>query len=982
MLVPTPNRQTHLHRRANNSRRRRGVRLQGVLSLAKLAGADQRYYLDQAQARVDHTTSVVSGAEDYYLSGPEAAGRWVGSGAPALELEGAVAESALRAVLSKHDPRSGRLLDGSVARARVPGFDLMFSVPKSASVLFGVGNDAAQRAVLDAQAVAVGSALSYLERQACRTRRGAGGYEIVPGDGFVGAAFRHRTSRAGDPQVHTHVLVANATRIADGTWGSLDGRAIYAEARTAGFVHEAVFRRELSERLGVSWTEPRNGIAEVDGVPRAVIGAFSRRRAEIEAQVKAWGRDSAQARQSAAVQTRKGKDYEVTPEQLAPEWRERATGLGLDAARVAEIARPGRARALRGLDEGLLGRLVSSDGLTAQRSSFDRRDIVRAVAEAARDGASLDEITSSVDRCLAELEVVTLAEPGGLLRRQDVIRRRDGRLVSAVVASPRYSTNELLAVEQKVIANVQQASGAHAGVAAASAVDAAVASRPTVGIDQEVMIRRLALDGNGVQVVVGPAGTGKTFALAAAREAWERSGFTVLGAAVARRAAVELTATAGIDATSVAALLLELRHGRGDVLNDRTVLVIDEAGTLGTRSLAELIEHTREAAAKLVLVGDPEQLPEIDAGGAFRALIARTDPIVLETNRRQQRVQDQRLLELWRSGELRSALTIAIDAGDLLLEASPEDAVARLVGDYVASVQHGDDALMLAPRRSEVRHLNELARQALETTGQITGPALEVAGQRFAAGDRVVLRLNAPELGVENGTRGVIHTVDVEGQALTVTLLDGSSRRLPSRYVHLPTRRGGASVQHGYALTAHLAQGMTTDRAFVLGSETVHREWGYTAWSRSRLGTRFYAVEPEIPDEHHTAAVVNVDRFEELVRRLDRSEAQHVAIDSLPQVADRRAGAAKHGTVHYLENTLGPRPDAFRKRRRWDRAARQVERFRTAHGITDPAIALGAEPADRMQRLAWRRTHRALVRHQIHLGVTTPDDRSGHAIEL
>jgi conjugative relaxase-like TrwC/TraI family protein len=192
-------------------------------------------------------------------------------------------------VLSKHDPTSGRLLEGSVRRARMPGFDLMFSVPKSASVLFGIGPSRVQRAILDAQAVAVQSAMRYLEQHACRTRRGAGGYEVVPGEGFVGAAFRHRTSRAGDPQVHTHVLIANATRIQDGTWASLDGRAIYAEARTAGFVHEAVFRAELSNRLGVSWTEAHNGIAEIDGVPRSVIDAFSRRRAEINAQVDAWG---------------------------------------------------------------------------------------------------------------------------------------------------------------------------------------------------------------------------------------------------------------------------------------------------------------------------------------------------------------------------------------------------------------------------------------------------------------------------------------------------------------------------------------------------------------------------------------------------------------------------------------------------------------------------------------------------------------------
>jgi conjugative relaxase-like TrwC/TraI family protein len=627
-----------------------------VLSLAKLAGADQRYYLDQGQVRTDHAGSVSSGAEDYYLSGPEAAGRWIGAASAALGLRNDVREAELRAVLSRHDPRSGALLEGSVQRARVPGFDLMFSLPKSASVLFGIGTPATQRAVLDAQAVAVESALRYLETHACRTRRGAGGYEIVPGDGFVGAAFRHRTSRAGDPQIHTHVLIANATRIADGTWGSLDGRAAYAEARTAGFIHEAVFRRELSNRLGVSWTTPRSGIAEIDGVPRAVIDAFSRRRAEIDAQVRAWGRDTAAARQSAAVQTRKRKDYDVTPEKLAPEWRERAAALGLDATRVEQILRR-RAVPRQELDTALMARLRSSDGLTAQQSSFDRRDVVRAVAEAARDGASLREIEAFADAFLSDDEIVTLAEPGGRLRREDVIRRRDGRLVAAISASPMYSTVELLAVEQRVVEMVLASARAGVGVASPEAVEQALTKRATVGTDQEQMVRRLCLDGAGVQVVLGPPGTGKTFALAAAREAWASAGFTVIGAAVARRAAVELTAASGIDATSVAALLAELRQGDPDLLDQRTVLVIDEAGMLGTRPLAAIVEQARRSGAKLVLVGDPEQLPEIDAGGAFRALCRRTRPIVLETNRRQERAAARGRAVTWTG----SSVTMDLD---------------------------------------------------------------------------------------------------------------------------------------------------------------------------------------------------------------------------------------------------------------------------------------------------------------------------------
>ena len=937
-----------------------------MLSLAKLAGSNQRYYLDQTQRRVDHTESVASGVEDYYLSGPEAAGQWTGSAADALGLEGRVSEAQLRAVLSKHDPRTGRALDGSVRRARVPGFDLMFSVPKSASILFGVGDPVVQRAVLDAQAAAVGEALVYLERHACRTRRGAGGFEIVPGDGFVGAAFRHRTSRAGDPQVHTHVLVANATRIGDGTWGSLDGRALYAEARTAGYVHEAAFRRELTLRLGVEWTKARNGIAEVQGVARPVIDAFSRRRAEIEAQVEAWGRDTAAARQSAALQTRSRKDYDVTPDQLVPEWRVRAGGLGLTPERIDQMARSaGRTPApadFRAIREALL----SPTGLTGRRSSFDRRDVVRGFAEAARDGTTLREIDKFIGGFLASPEVVPLTEPGAKLRREDVIRRRDGRRVSAVADSPRYSTAELLAIEQRILDEATSVVAADTGTADPAETHAALASRVTIGPDQAEMVTRLCRDGAPLQVVVGPPGTGKTFALDAAREAWERSGFTVRGAAVARRAAMELAASSGIDATSVAALLADLRQVPSEIVDDRTVLVIDEAAMLGTRALDEIFGHTRRAGAKLVLVGDHEQLPEIDAGGAFRALAARTNAIRLDVNRRQERDRDRRLLERWRSGELREALTIAVAGGDLCLTGTAEETYERIVADYCAAAASGEDAVMLAPRRAEVGRLNRLARETLMQVGRVERGGMDVQGRTFAPGDRVVLRRNDRCLCVENGTRGTVLAVDAASGDMTIALSDGTRRSLPSAYLERRTEHGGASVEHGYALTAHLAQGMTTDRAFVFGSESVYREWGYVAWSRARRRTRFYALEPEISDEHHNAAPSKTDRFDELVRRLDRSEGQRVASNA---VADRRARAARHGTSSYLDRVLGPRPDRFWKRRRWDRAAKRIERFRAKHAIDDHIDALGPQPRRPADRAEWRRAAQDISRFRLEAGL-------------
>ena len=921
-----------------------------MLSLAKLAGVDQRYYLEQADRRVDHAESVSSGAEDYYLAGPEAAGEWVGGGAKTLRLKGEVAEDALRAVLSRRDPSTGKDLEGSVQQARVPGFDLMFSVPKSASVLFGIGDQATQRAVLDAQAEAVDAALQYLERQACRTRRGRGGYEVVPGEGFVGAAFRHRTSRAGDPQIHTHVLVANATRVGDGTWGSLDGRAIYAEARTAGFIHEAVFRRALSERLGVAWTQAQRGIAEVEGVPRTVIDAFSRRKAEIDAQVEEWGTDTAAARQSAAVQTRRRKDYEVTPDQLAPEWRARSAALGLDSSRLRLIVdRPAPAEAVVRPDELLAE-------LTAQRSSFDRRDAIRVVAESARGGMTLPEIEAAADYLLAHEEVVALEAE----RTGDVIRLRDGRVVAAHTQATRYSTRELLALEQRVVDQALDEERANAGIADETAVDTALASRPTMGDDQKVLVRRVCLDGGGVQVVVGPPGTGKTFALAAAREAWEASGFQVYGAAVARRAAVELTSSAGIEATSIAALLGELNRPGPSLLDDRTVLVVDEAAMVGTRDLAELCARTSAARAKLVLVGDHEQLPEIDAGGVFRALVSRTRPIELSVNRRQARADERRLLDLWRAGDLDEALTIATESGDLVLDLAPEQALERMVGDYCDSIVAGDDAVMLAPRRAEVRHLNTLAREAMRVRGEVAAEALTVDGHPFSVGDRVVLRRNDRSLRVENGTRARVTRINPQAMLMTIQLSDGSTRDLPSRYLLLRSPAGVPAVEHGYAMTAHLAQGMTTDRTFVLGSEIVYREWGYVAWSRARLGTRFYVVEPGVSEEHHTAAGSTGDRFEMVSRRLGRSEAQRAGIDSL---------ASKHARIPYVERALGLRPDTFRRRRRWDKAARRLERHRDRLGVGDASEPLGPRPDARADALAWERAHRDLAKSRLGLGL-------------
>jgi conjugative relaxase-like TrwC/TraI family protein len=238
-----------------------------VLSIGKL-GADQaRYYLDQAQARVDVVDSVGDGIEDYYAGGAEARGEWVSAASRELGLHDPVEGEALRRVLAGLDPSDGLSLRSSSSPIRAGGFDLTFSAPKSVSVLFGVGDEVLRGRVRAAHDVAMLAAVAYLEGSAATVRRGHGGAVVEEASGFVAAAFRHRTSRAGDPQLHTHVLVANLGRGADGRWSALDGRRLYAHARTASFVYQAVLRSELTRTIGVAWSPVRKGIAGGRGAP-------------------------------------------------------------------------------------------------------------------------------------------------------------------------------------------------------------------------------------------------------------------------------------------------------------------------------------------------------------------------------------------------------------------------------------------------------------------------------------------------------------------------------------------------------------------------------------------------------------------------------------------------------------------------------------------------------------------------------------------
>ena len=769
--------------------------------------------------RADYYLSLAAGAEDYYTGHGQPPGRWFGHGAAILGLDGVVAPDDLTAVLEGVVPGSASRL----TRAKVPGFDLTFRAPKSVSLLYGLGDaDTVTSAVVDAHEAAVDAAIGYLERTACGTRRRVDG-EITRfgGEGFVAAGFRHQTSRAGDPTLHTHVLVANMTRTSDGRWGALDGRQIYEHSLTAGYLYQAQLRAELTRRLGVEWGPITKGCADVAGIPDAVIGEFSQRRAEILERMEERGQWSAKAAQAATLDTRRGKDHGVDSTQLRADWAERAVGVGFGPDEVADLLDRCVARDPTWGDLGaMFTELAGPEGLTKHDSTYTMRDVIRAVAARMPEGADVAAIEDLADVFVFASRAV---EAG------------------VVKGARAWTTQELLDTERRVITGVIGRVGERTGVADRAAVAAALATRPTISDEQADMVADLCLSGNGADVVVGAAGTGKTFALAAAREAWERSGFTVHGAALSARAAAELQEGSGIGSVTLARLLAGVETGRLG-LDDRSVVVVDEAGMVGTRTLDRLHRSTKFAGAKLVLVGDPEQLPEIEAGGAFRALTERLDAIRLVENRRQVEQWERWALNDLRSGRVGEAVAAYDDRQRIAVVDDPDSLRQAVVEDWYESHRAGEQALMVAAHRSEVRDLNERARELLDADGRLGPTRLVVGRQEFAEGDRVMaVGRNHYDLDILNGDLGTIERIDRSTRGATFRCdRDGELRTMPADRIE------AGDLDHGYARTNHKAQGATVDRTFILGDDgDLDRQAAYTALSRGRLENRLYVVAPD-----------------------------------------------------------------------------------------------------------------------------------------
>jgi conjugative relaxase-like TrwC/TraI family protein len=885
-----------------------------MLSIGKLGKGQERYYLEK----------VAEGAEDYYSGEGEEAGHWMGDAARELGLSGEVDPDQLVAMLTGANPATGEPL-GLIAvagRGAVPGFDLTFSAPKSVSLLRALGGKEVAAEVKAAHQRSVEAALKYMEAHACLTRRGKGGATFVKGNGFIAVAYTHRSSRNGDPQLHTHVLIANATQGPDGKWTRLYHPAIYEHAKTASYIYEAHLRHELTRTLGVEWQPVRKGIAEIKGFADEWLKAFSTRRAEI---LEAAGEGaSARARQIATLATRKTKEG-LELGNLRERWQAKAEEIGLDRDAI---------KATMGKQVELVSKLTVAQldrEVTAHASHFDRRDAIQAVANLLPNGAPGDEVESAADAFLASESVVTVAE---------------------TLKGTRYTTTRIWELERQALEAAKRISAEVRGEAGELVAAGVIAAHPTLNPGQREMVRRLLAGREGIVVVIGEAGTGKSFATVAAAEGWAQAGFELRVAAPTWRAASVLSGE-GLEAMTVAGLLRDLDRGELG-LSPRSVLLVDEAAMVGSEHLARVIGHAEEAGAKLVLVGDPEQLGSIEAGGLFSAIAQRTEPVHLEDVIRHNHELDRDAAKLIRDGAGREALSLYRSEERITVAGNAEERRVAMVEDWWQSFSQGEDALMVAKRNVEVERLNATARELVRSEGRLGSEEIEVGGAAFAAGDQVITRVNDRAGGIYNRERWEVAQVDAERGRIILDGIDQARRVEVGRDYLSRTAFGGEApaLQHAYAATTYCAQGTTVDRAYVMVDPSMDKQEMYVATSRTREQTYLYAT-PEIQAERSEYAPTGPERdpIAHIGEAAERDRAQTAAHDEA-----LRAELAKLPTAE-----LAARRDKLDTPVRFE-ARHQEDYARQVRAVEERRAQVERATADRkaVEALGWRERRQKL----------------------
>ena len=785
--------------------------------------------------------------DDYYHNGGEPPGQWMGKGCAFLGMSKEVKDEHYKRIFSGFDPFKGHslpLIQSAGKDNHRSGWDFCFSAPKSVSVLWSQVDQNTQNEIQKAQSVAVRAAVKHLEKNAAWTRRGKGGAELERPLGLIASAYEHGCSREQDPQLHSHALIANVAPRSDGTYGSLEVKDMFRHKMAAGAIYRAELAKQL-QCLGLT-VEPDGNSFKVCGVGKDIEQHFSKRREQILNALSVVGHNSVKAAEIAALDTRRKKEIRSRFD-LFLEWKQRAKKYDFDLNRVFRIP--------ESEPEVMISPEKILKVLTHHASTFSDADIYRTVATEGQGKLSASDIERYVDDLYHSSELVAIEAASG---------------------EQRYSTREMIFLEQHMVVSSHARKNENYHPVTEVAVDQAAVSR-TMSEQQTLAFNHVVSGHDGVVCIQGIAGAGKSYLLGAAREAWEKSGYTVRGATLAGKAASGLQEGAGIKSQTIHSLLKELKDGK--TLNSKDILVVDEAGMVGSRQMSMLIELSAKSRAKLVLVGDAKQLQPVDAGGAFRAITRSLGCVELTEIRRQKQNWAAQAVHDFAEGNAVKALTAYSERGLLSIAKTRHAAMSTMVDDwfYIFDSLQPKETLMLASTRAEVGQLNALARQKIAEQGGL-GPGAQIDTEHskieILEKDRILFTRNSKQIGVSNGTLGTVERMLPErsgnGWQITVRLDSGHKVKFNTENY--------SYISHGYAVTTHKSQGVTVDNALILGGGSMtSREMAYVQMSRHKKMAKLYVDQ---------LSVDQVNTVSALAKEMNRERQKDTTIDYLLKQQD------------------------------------------------------------------------------------------------
>jgi conjugative relaxase-like TrwC/TraI family protein len=755
----------------------------------------------------------------------------------------------------------------------VAGYDLTFSPVKSVSTLWAVADSHVAAQIERAHQAAVRDALTFIEHHALFTRQGRNGVRQVNVTGLVAAAFTHRDSRAGDPDLHTHVAVANKVQTLDGRWLSIDGRVLFKATVTASETYNTALEHHLRDILGVRFaeradTDPRlRPIREIVGVDPALNRCWSARRTTIEARsgelAQQFQRDHGRPptpvemlrlAQQATLETRSAKhEPRSLPEQRTC-WRNEAAQVlgGLQAVDAMVHAALHPVNKISPIIDADWIAAAADRILTAMEEHRSTWQVWHVQAEAQRQIRAANLTTDRPDQLVDLLVAEVLNNRSMPISSSDdgtvepaALRRSDGSSVYTVAGAELFTSARILDAERRLVATAGRTDGRTIdAVAVDLALLESAANGAALDAGQAGLVRSMATSGVRLQLAIAPAGTGKTTALRALTQAWLEGGGHVLGLAPSAAAAAQLHDQTGAPSDTLAKLTWTLQYLNGDPpewvfsIGPSTLVLIDEAGMADTLSLDAAVEFIVGCGGSVRLIGDDQQLAAIGAGGVLRDIENSHGAVRLTELHRFQDPAEAAASLASRDGRP-EALGFYLDrqrihVGDLTA------LTENLFEAWRADRSRGLDSIMLAPTRDLVAELNRRARAHRLASAPTPGAEVALAdGNRASAGEVIITRRNDRQLRtsatdwVRNGDRWTVSSVDWDG-GLRV------KHRRSGRTVHLPASYVRASVGLGYSTTIHTAQGITADTMHGLLTGAESRQQLYTMCTRGRLSNHIY----------------------------------------------------------------------------------------------------------------------------------------------